>query len=358
MSLSIAQSFQAQYDALHHAVAVVDRTATDARLEVSGSDRIEWLQGLLTNDIVALSPGHGCYAAYLTPQGRMIGDMRVFHRGDRVVLDVVADARATLLSRLDQFIIMEDVVLNDVTDVTGCLAVVGPQAATLLSRLAAVDGAALAGLAEYHHVPLRFDGAEGFCVASREWSAPAFDVYLPAGATSSLRAALREADVPLLDEHVRETVRIEAGRPRFGVDMDAETIPLEAGIEHRAISLTKGCYVGQEVIIRVLHRGQGRVARRLCWLVSEADADNDLAPRADPTDQARPWRAGSILRVDGKDVGRLTSVCVSPTRKRLLAIGLVHRDAAVSGTSVDVVDGGAWASARVEMLPQGPVAER
>jgi folate-binding protein YgfZ len=180
-------------------------------------------------------------------------------------------------------------------------------------------------------------------------------VYLPAGAASSFLVALQEADAPLLDDDVRETARIEAGRPRFGVDMDAETIPLEAGIEHRAISLTKGCYVGQEVIIRVLHRGQGRVARRLCWLVSEAEAGRST--RAQSTDQALPWRAGALLRAGGKDVGRLTSVCASPTRKRLLAIGLVHRDAAVAGTSVEVVDGGASGSARVEMLPHGPVAE-
>lgn len=355
MSLSIAQSFQAQYDALHHAVAAIDRTATDARLQVSGLDRVEWLQGLLTNDIAALSPGQGCYATYLTPQGRMIGDMRVFHRGDRVVLDVVADARVALLSRLDQFIIMEDVVLSDVTDATGCVSLAGPQAATLLLRLAGVDGGALENLAEYHQLPLTYDGAEGFCAASREWGLQAFDVYLPAGAASSLRGALQDGDVPLLDEHVRETARIEAGRPRFGVDMDTETIPLEAGIEHRAISLTKGCYVGQEVIIRVLHRGQGRVARRLCWLVSDVDA----SAGADPTARTLPWRAGSLLRAGGKDVGRLTSVCASPTRKRLLAIGLVHRDAAVAGTSVQVVDdGGAWSSASVEMLPRGPAGER
>lgn len=353
MSLSIAQSFQTQYDALHHAAAVIDRTGTDARLEVSGPDRIEWLQGLLTNDTAALRPGQGCYAAYLTPQGRMIGDMRVFHRGDRVVLDVVADARAALLSRLDQFIIMEDVVLSDVTDTTGCVSVAGPQAATWIARLTDVAGSALEGLAEYHHVPLTFGGAEGFCAASREWGVTAFNVYLPAGAASALRLALHEGGVPLVDERVREAARIEAGRPRFGIDMDTETIPLEAGIEHRAISLTKGCYVGQEVIIRVLHRGQGRVARRLCWLVSDTGATLG----EDAGGPTLPWHAGAILRLGGKDVGKVTSACVSPTRKRLLAIAFVHRDAAIEGTSVEVVGAGEWTSARVEMLPPGLVEE-
>lgn len=341
MSLSIAHSFLAQYDALHSGVAVIDRSRSDARLRVTGPDRREWLQGLLTNDVAALAAGRGCYAAYLTPQGRMLGDMRVFDRGDHVVLDVVADAREVLISRLDQFIIMEDVVLEDITDETGCISVVGPRAAERLAPLVGVDVATLAGLAEYAHVAVTVAGADGFCASTRELGVEGYDVYLPTADVVTLLARLRDLDVPMLDDGVVTTARVEAGRPRFGIDMDDETIPLEAGLEDRAISFTKGCYVGQEVVIRVLHRGQGRVARRLCRIVSDAAE----APMSDA-----PWRPGAELRAGGRTVGRLTSVCVSPQRKRLLAIGMVHRDAAAPGTAVEIADGGAFTAATVEAL--------
>jgi folate-binding protein YgfZ len=343
MSLSIAHSFLAQYDALHSRVAVVDRSRSDARLRVTGPDRREWLQGLLTNDISVLTAGRGCYAAYLTPQGRMLGDMRVFDRGDEVVLDVVADARDVLISRLDQFIIMEDVVLEDVSEATGCVSVVGPRAAATLAHIVGVDPATLTTLDEYAHVPVTFEGAAGFCASTREFGVEGHDVYLPAPQSTRLFDRLRDLDVPALDADVVTTARVEAGRPRYGVDMDEDTIPLEAGIEDRAISFTKGCYVGQEVVIRVLHRGQGRVARRLCRLVSEAPAD---VPMAD-----MPWAAGVEIRAGGRAVGRLTSVCASPQRKRLLAIGMVHRDATAPGTSVEIATAnGAFAAATVEAL--------
>lgn len=346
----------ALYDALHGEAAVADRSASDARLRVSGPDRGEWLQGLLTNDIAALTPGQGCYAAYLTPQGRMIGDMRVFHRGDHAVLDVPAAARETLLSRLDQFIIMEDVVLEDVTAETACVTVAGPRAAAHLAPRLGVDGSTLEGLREYAHVPLAWDGAEGFVAATLELGVPGFDVYLPPAQVHTLVAALQEDGLPMLSEAVLTTARVEAGRPRFGVDMGEDTIPLEANIEARAISMTKGCYVGQEVVIRVLHRGQGRVARRLCWIVSDAPADRAtdpaLEPAADPA-----WRPGMELRAGDKPVGRLTSVCVSPARARWLAIGMVHRDAAVPGTAVVIEEGGAWSAAVVHALaPAAPHA--
>ena len=109
-------TFDTEYRALHEDAVWADRTTRDARLEVRGPDATDWLQGLLTQDVKALQPGQGAYAAYLTPQGRMIADLRVFRRDDTFVLETVASARAALLSRLDQFVIMEDVTIADVTE--------------------------------------------------------------------------------------------------------------------------------------------------------------------------------------------------------------------------------------------------
>jgi tRNA-modifying protein YgfZ len=346
MTSSIAQPILPSYRALHATAVILDRTSSDARLVVSGPDRIEWLQGLLTNDIAALAPGGGCYAAYLTPQGRMIGDMRVLHLGETVLLDVVADAREALLSRLDQFIIMEDVSVSDASGTLACVSVAGPQAAAVLARHVAVEAAALDALGEHHHVPVVVAGAPGVCAASRELGVPGWDIYVAPDAAGLLRQALLESGVEPLSAETAVVARIEAGRPRFGVDMDADTIPLEAGIEPRAISLTKGCYVGQEVIIRVLHRGKGRVARRLCWVVS-SDMHGE-------SPSAAGWHPGAALHLNGKTVGRLTSVCWSPARQRLLAIGLVHREAFEPGTTVLVETGTSEVldEATVEALPQ------
>lgn len=357
MSLRIAQSFTASFDALTADAVVYDRSGAAARLRVAGPDRIEWLQGLLTNDVTALGEGDGCYAAYLTPQGRMIGDMRVLVRGDHVVLDIEASAREALLSRLDQFIIMEDVTLSDASTEIGCVAVAGPQAARRLAAHVGVAAEALAGLEEHQQLAVRVDGSEGFVAASRELGVDGYDAYLPPAVAARLLDALRADGLGDLHPSVADAARIEAGRPRFGVDMDADTIPLEAGIEPRAISFSKGCYVGQEIIIRVMHRGQGRVARRICRLVSVAPATADVMSDVREPDggvPGIPWHAGAEVRREGKVVGRITSAAYSPGRGRVVALAMLGRDAMASGTRVEVDATGSWADADVEALAGGP----
>ena len=148
-----------------------------------------------------------------------------------------------------------------------------------------------------------------------------FDVYLPAPNAGGLVDALAKAGAVPMTEATAETLRIEAGRPRFAVDMDTDTIPLEAGIEDRAISLTKGCYVGQEIIIRVLHRGHGRVARRLVKLTLDGDVARD-----------------DRVFAGDRDVGFVTSFAQSP-RLGPIALGYVHRDFVAAGTRLTVMSG-------------------
>ena len=315
-------TFDDEYRALHGDAMWVDRSARDARLEIRGPDAQEWLHGLLTQDVRALRPGEGAHAAYLTPQGRMIADLRVFHRGDTFLIETVASTRGTLLSRLDQFVIMEDVTIVDVTDALGCVTILGPMAAASASACTGVAQATLNALPEHGHLPLDRPGA--FVAASREFGAPAFDLFALKDDLAIWQTRL-EARIPMASDLLLETARIEAGRPRFGVDMHEDTIPLEAGIEARAISFDKGCYVGQEVIIRILHRGQGRVARRLAWI-----------ERAPLGPDASGWRPGEAVHLGDKPVGSITSACWSPARGGLLAIAMLHRDATEPGTTVRV----------------------
>lgn len=302
---------------------MIDRRSR-GRIVVSGADRRSYLQGLFTNDIAALTPGTGCYACYLTAQGRMISDLWVFELGDVLLLSLPADTKDTVLAKLDQFIFSEDVQLGDVSTTFGALAVVGPGAAEAVS--AAVTGASLEGLTalgDGGNLRVTFQGQPAIVLRSTDLGARGFEVLVDRAQTDALETALRAAGADLVSPEAAEALRIESGIPLFGADMDEETIPLEAGIESRAISLTKGCYVGQEVIIRVLHRGHGKVARKLVGITLERGS----APAA-----------GTAITVDDRSVGHVTSAAVSPARGTPLALGYVQREFAAPGTRVLVGD--------------------
>jgi folate-binding protein YgfZ len=314
-----AVSVQA-YDTARRRAGLINR-AERGRIVVSGKDRASYLHGLLTNDVAALGAGEGCYAAYLTPQGRMIADLWVYELGDVILLTLSRDVKDIVLAKLDQFIFTEDVQLGDVTDTFAHVAIVGPEAATMLAPQLGVDRDAIACLREHGNLRAEFEGQPAVVMQVSDTGEPGFDVLVDQGSAGTVRQRLLEAGAVDLDDVAREALRIEAGVPRFHTDMDEETIPLEAGIESRAISLTKGCYVGQEVIIRVLHRGHGRVARKLVGLTFEGDG---RFPR------------GEVIETDGKRIGEVTSSSWSPALQRAIGLGYVHRDFVAPGTRVTV----------------------
>ena len=261
------------YRAIRTNGGVVRRTDLGV-LVITGADRASWLQGLVTNDVASLATGDCRYAAYLTPQGRMITDMNVIARADRLLLGVPASLAAPLRDRLDGLIFAEDAQVTDQSAV--------------LDIWTSVNAAC-------------------------EFS----DVVVEHGQPHGLR-------FPEISLDTFDVVRVERGMPRFLVDMDTDTIPLEAGIEDRAISFTKGCYVGQEVIVRVTHRGGGRVAKKLVrW-------------KAVPSAAVVPLPGSRIFSLD-KDIGRVTSAVFSPEREAVVGLGYVHRDFVAPGTEVTVV---------------------
>ena len=309
---------------------MIDRSSR-ARIVVSGADRATYLQGLLTNDIAALKAGQGCYAAYLTPQGRMISDLYAYELGDVMLITAARIVKDTLLAKFEQFIFSEDVQLGDVTDTFGQVAIVGPGAAAIAASI--VDGvpeATLRELSENGNVRGQFEGDPAIVIRETATGEPGFDIYVEQKRLNALKQALRDKNVVELDDGTADALRIEAGVPEFGRDMDDDTIPLEAGIEQRAISFTKGCYVGQEVIIRVLHRGHGRVARKLVGLTIEAPL---------------PPSPGTSITVGGESIGRVTSSTVSPAVGKTVALGYVQRDHTEPGTAVTVGDAPAVVSA-------------
>jgi folate-binding protein YgfZ len=291
-------------------------------VEVSGPDRASFLQGLLTNDVASLAAGEGCYAAYLTPQGRMITDVFVYELGDLMLLTIARETKDAVIAKLDQNIFTEDVKITDVTEKIAHVSIVGPRAADSLTLLMnTVDVSSLNALPEHGNLRLSFAGQPDIVTRGVDLGEPGFDIYVERQLADRFKAELAASGVAHLDSATEDVLRIEAGIPRFGRDMDEETIPLEAGIESRAISFTKGCYVGQEVIVRVLHRGHGRVARKLVGLAIEGQS---------------PPAPGALVRADDRQVGHITSTAYSPRLARSIALAYVQRDFVAPGTALSV----------------------
>lgn len=282
-------------------------------LQVTGTDRVDWLQGLVTNDVRLVTPGHRLYAAWLTPQGRMITDLWLVGGDTVLFLDVPAALAPALATRLDGLVFSEDV---QVTDVSATMPV-----------------SEFIGATDAHGV-----SASGVAVSSDVYGRPSVVVYGPwrLVADEQQLPQLREAEPSRLE--ALDVLRIEAGVPAFGSDMDTDTIPLEAGLESRAISFTKGCYVGQELIVRVTQRGGGRVVRHLAGL----QLDRPLSPDTPlPRD----------VQVAGRSVGRLTSAAWSTRLGHAVALATLHRDHLTPGHQVEVADASGPVMARLVALP-------
>ena len=297
-----------------HAGAAIGAIAARGQVAVAGPDRGAFLHGLLTNDTASLTAGTGCYAAWLTPQGRMLCDLHVLESGDMIVLDVPAAETQHVADRLEQFHFSEDVQMATLASLRPVW-IHGPAAPGMV-------GGGVGSWRPYQNARIEFAGVSVVIARIDQLGVPGVVIYVDAQQEDEVLAALASRGALHATPATLEAARIEAGYPVFGLDMTADTIPLEAGIEERAISLTKGCYVGQEVIIRVLHRGHGRVARRLVRLQVEGDA---------------PPRDSKIFSAE-REIGFVTSAAESP-RLGALALGYVHRDFVEPGTAVEVQAG-------------------
>jgi tRNA-modifying protein YgfZ len=305
----------AAYRALTEEVALVDRSER-GKLALAGPEAKAFLNGQVSNDVEALTPGTGLFATFLTPKGKMLGDLRVLDLGEELWLDTERVALQPLFDLIRRGAIGWRAELHKRTLEQALLSLVGPRA-----------GAA-AGVADLgpEHASRRAElgGVAAVLVATDV----GVDVICAAQAADGVRAAL---DVPEAPEAAAEVVRVESGRPRFGVELDSSVIPQEAGLNDRAVSFTKGCYVGQETVARLHWRGKPN--RHLRGLL--------LAQPATPGD---PLHAGE------REVGRVGSAVVSP-RLGPIALALVRREVEPGDT---VAVGAAAAEATVVELPFTP----
>jgi len=309
------------YDAAHAAAVVAWR---DERvfLRVHGRDPVKMLQGLITNDLAGAPESRAVFAAVLTPKGRMIADVRVVKRGAELLLETSRDAHAGLTAHLKKFVPPLFARFEDTT--LRMCGVYGANARAIVAQLLDVDGAALQ---QEDDVVAQGDV---LCIATSHFGMPGFDVIAPPERAEELFAALVTAGAVAADDATLDVLRVEAGTPRWGAELDENTIPLEAGLRTRAISETKGCYTGQEVIIRILHRGH------VNWQLRGVLLGNAVVPA----------RGDALVNEAGKQVGRITSAVQSPRHAQAIALAYVRRE--VEPGSVLKLDD---ADARVVALP-------
>src|SRR5690349_12380632 len=304
-----------EYRALTEGCGLVDR-AGRGRLALTGPERREFLHGQVTQDIETLEPGHGRYAALLTHKGKMLSDMRVLDLGDELLLSCERAGLQELFNMIRRYKLGADVELHKRTLEMGELSLIGPDA----RRIA---GAGELGPDEHDNLRATIGEHDVVLVATDL----GVDVFCDAEATESVRGTLLAAGAVEVTEAAAELVRVERGRPRYGVDVDDNTIPQEAGLNERAVSFTKGCYVGQETVARLFYRGKPN--RHLRGLKLSA-----------------PVEPGTPLRLGEKEVGRVTSVAVSPAHGPI-GLALVRRQAE-PGAAISV---GEDATAEVVELP-------
>ena len=314
MVIAQLAAIESDYRTLTERCGLLDRSDR-GKLALTGRDARSFLQGQVTNDVERLSDGEGCYAAFLTPKGKMLGDLRVLAASEDLLLDTERVALQALFNMIRRFSVGHEVGLHKRTLERGLLSLIGPEA----ERTAGVEKLPAA---EHSHRLTAVGGIEARAIRTES----GLDLLCGAPEAEALAAALVERGAPLVSEAAAECLRVERGRPRYGVDLDETVIPQEAGLNARAVSFTKGCYVGQETVARLYYRGKPNRCLRGLRL-------------------SGPVAAGRQLLLGEKVVGRLTTVVDSPGFGPI-GLALVRREAgpgaalsvAPDGDSAEVVE--------------------
>ena len=317
MSEQILIELDAQYRQLREECGLLDRSGR-GKLAVTGPDAAEYLQGQLTNDVEALEPGDGQYAALLDRKGHMQADMRVLRpAAEEIWIDTEPEALPAARRHLEMYSIGRDVKVTDVSAERAILSLIGPRSVEIAGTAALpVNACEVTGIS----------GVECLVAGTRD----GIDLIPAAADAERLRDALLAAGAVEVTPEAAEILRIESGIPRFGAEMKTETMPAEAGIVEDAISFTKGCYIGQETVARLHYKGKPN--RHLRGLRLSAPAE-----------------PGAALRLGEKEVGQLGGSAVSPA---LGPIGLaILRREAEPGAELAVGEDGV--TARVVDLPFG-----
>jgi folate-binding protein YgfZ len=322
MAITDVDTLSSEHRVLLEGCGLLDRSER-GKLALSGDGAAEFLNGQVTNELMTLRAGEGCYAAFLTHKGKMLGDLRILAVGaeapgssPELLLDTERSALQALFDMIRRFKVGFAVELHKRTLERGLLSLIGPDAKR-------VAGAAELGDAEHANAPVEIGDVPALAVRTDV----GVDLICESADTERLARTFVERGAIAVSEEAVECLRVELGRPRFGIDVDETVIPQEAGLNDRAVSFTKGCYVGQETVARLHYRGKPNRHLRGLRL-------------------SEPASPGEELRLGDRTVGRVASMVVSP-RLGPIALALVRREAE-PGAEVLV---GAHARAEVVALP-------
>ena len=287
------------------------------RLAVKGNDRVEFLNGMLTNDISILTEEQGCYAVITDSKAKMLSDCRIYALPDQFLLDLEPGMIKKVHDHLDRYIIAADVTLENLTESWAMLSLYGPESSHVLTKALKLDQIPEE---EYSSRAAMMGEFDLLCVRNDITGEIGYDLYLPVGGVEKLFNILMDAGTRLVGWTALETLRIEAGIPRYGLDMDQSYFPMEAQLTQRAISETKGCYIGQETIARAL--AQGKMNRLLVGLEVKGEVI--------------PQKNQAIMK-ENRAIGKITSAVQSPTLGKTIALGYVHRDFSKPGSTVSII---------------------
>lgn len=312
-----------EYQALTTSAGLLDLSFR-GRICLLGQDRVKFLHGQVTNDVKGLGPGSGCYAALVNAKAKMEADLFVYQLPEELLLDFEPGLTEKLIRRLEKYIVADDVQLVDVAPHFGLLSVQGPAAAEILQQIGFKNlPAPKYGIQKSDHP----DAGEVYLANNPRLGSIGFDLYVSVekmtAAYELLRKAVAAANGSPVGLSAFETARIESGIPRFGADMDETNLPPEAGLDKTAVSYTKGCYIGQEIIARI--RTYGQVAKALRLLQLQGASEHT------------PARGTKLLK-DGREVGYITSASWSPKFSSPVALGYVRKEANHPGTVLELAE--------------------
>jgi tRNA-modifying protein YgfZ len=324
-----------EYSALHNGALFFDRSDR-TRMRISGPKAAELITGMVTNDVPALLPGEGQFAAALTPKGKIVADLRIFAFDDSLLIDTSAAAAPGWKEMVRKYVNPRIAPYHDLTSELADFGVFGRSARLVVSRIADVDDRDLAALAPYGHISRQFDDVTVIIARVPEIDIDGFEIFVPREAAPSLRRKLEGAGILAGSRETWEIARIESGRPEWGADMDETTLPQEANFDELgAISYTKGCYIGQETVARVHFRGHvNRSLRRLRFVTRPA-----------------PPRGAELVDETGKVIGDVRSSALSP-RFGGVALGMVRREVP-AGTTLQARWEGGECSVQIEQNEKG-----
>jgi aminomethyltransferase len=285
------------------------------KIRLTGSDRVRWLNGMVTNNIRDLAQNHGVYAFLLNPQGHILADLVAFHRGESLLVESDHVQLAKILATFDHYIIMDDVEVADVSDSLASIGVTGPKSSVVL---------AAAGI-QLHRSPARrvadsaWQGIPISVVRGGDDDLPSFEIWVAPEQVVKLREALQNAGATLVGQNALELYRVALGIPLYGKDIRERDLPQETE-QQRALNFSKGCYVGQEIVERI--RSRGNVHRKFTGF---------------KIDGAAP-AVGTKIQWQGKEVGEITSSALipGPVGEQSVALGYLRRELAGPGKDLEI----------------------